>query len=60
MNSQCDVCTTKTQDIILPEQIQGEILYCTCPFCNKKVGADIFEGTITCPACGAQTKWDTK
>lgn len=55
--TQCDICNTDRKDFILPEFIQGRILFCTCPLCFKKVGADIFNGKITCPACQAEANW---
>ena len=57
-NLQCDICSTNPKDIILPQHTQGRILYCTCPLCRQKVGADIYEGSITCPACGPSVPWD--
>ncbi len=33
------------------------ILCCTCPFCNKKVEAEISDGRIHCPKCKESAPW---
>jgi hypothetical protein len=53
----CDICITDPKKIIQPEVINGSLLYCTCPVCGQKVAADIYNNTITCPACNAQAPW---
>jgi hypothetical protein len=57
MSNPCDICFTNKSEFILFPNPKGQILYCTCPFCKKKVGAEIYEGNITCPACGKCIAW---
>lgn len=42
---------------------EKRILCCTCPFCNKQVEAEIFDGKIHCPApprgCGKSVSWNS-
>lgn len=37
--------------------LDKKILCCTCPFCNKQVKAEIYDGRIHCPECGESREW---
>lgn len=55
--------STPFEKFLIYSSPMGEkrILCCTCPFCNKLVEAEIFDGKIHCPApprgCGKSAPW---